>query len=149
MVDAMSAVPRGEIEKNVRAIHEGNCPQCARPGQVDVHNCHKVAPMLFATRWSSQPEVCCRRCGLRHQLGSLLYSLLLGWWGFPWGLIVTPLQIARNLRGMLFAPDPRAASPSLEKKVAIRLASRMSPGAFSRRPLRAAPQMETMDHHFG
>jgi hypothetical protein len=149
MVDAISAVPREEIEKNVRAIHDGNCPQCARPGPVDVHQCHKVASLLFVTRWSSRPEVCCRRCGLRHQVGGLLSSLLLGWWGFPRGLIVTPMQIARNLRDMVFAPDPRASSPALEKKVAIRLASRLSPGAFSRRPLRAAPHMETMDHHFG
>jgi hypothetical protein len=26
-------------------------------------------------------------------------SLILGWWGFPWGLIWTPFSILRNLRG--------------------------------------------------
>jgi hypothetical protein len=26
-------------------------------------------------------------------------SLFLGWWGFPWGLIYTPMALATNLRG--------------------------------------------------
>jgi hypothetical protein len=28
-----------------------------------------------------------------------LLSLLLGWWGFPWGLIYTPAALAKNLSG--------------------------------------------------
>jgi hypothetical protein len=28
-----------------------------------------------------------------------LMTLLLGWWGIPWGLIHTPLALATNLRG--------------------------------------------------
>jgi hypothetical protein len=31
--------------------------------------------------------------------GYNLLSLLLGWWGFPWGLIYTPLCLATNLSG--------------------------------------------------
>jgi hypothetical protein len=32
-------------------------------------------------------------------LGYTLLSLLLGWWGLPWGLIYTPLCLATNLGG--------------------------------------------------
>ena len=32
-------------------------------------------------------------------LGYTFGTLLAGWWGFPWGLIYTPLALARNLRG--------------------------------------------------
>ncbi|HEV3120819.1 MAG TPA: hypothetical protein VGY53_02900 [Isosphaeraceae bacterium] len=32
-------------------------------------------------------------------LGYTLTSLLLGWWGIPWGLIYTPATIATNLGG--------------------------------------------------
>jgi hypothetical protein len=149
MVKAISAVPQEEIVKQVRAIHEGKCPRCGGPGPVDLHTRHKVASMLFVTRWSSDAVVCCRRCGRLGQFGSLLSSLLLGWWGFPWGLVLTPVQVSRNLLGMAFGPDPRAASPALEKMVSIRLASRLTPGAFSRRPLKAMPLMEGMDHRFG
>jgi hypothetical protein len=28
-----------------------------------------------------------------------LLTLLLGWWGFPWGLIYTPASLVRNARG--------------------------------------------------
>lgn len=29
----------------------------------------------------------------------ILVSLLLGWWGLPWGLILTPVAIVTNLAG--------------------------------------------------
>lgn len=29
----------------------------------------------------------------------ILLSLLLGWWGFPWGLIYTPMVVVQNLGG--------------------------------------------------
>jgi hypothetical protein len=29
----------------------------------------------------------------------LAISLVLGWWGFPWGLIYTPIVLYQNLRG--------------------------------------------------
>ena len=32
-------------------------------------------------------------------LGLTLLTLLLGWWGFPWGFIYTPMVLFSNLRG--------------------------------------------------
>jgi hypothetical protein len=32
-------------------------------------------------------------------LGYTLLSLLLGWWGLPWGFVYTPLVLATNLLG--------------------------------------------------
>jgi hypothetical protein len=37
--------------------------------------------------------------GLLRGLPFTLVSLLLGWWGIPWGLIYTPLTIYTNLAG--------------------------------------------------
>ncbi len=34
-----------------------------------------------------------------HALPCILLSLLLGWWGAPWGLIFTPLVLITDLRG--------------------------------------------------
>jgi hypothetical protein len=34
-----------------------------------------------------------------HALPYLLVSVLLGWWGIPWGMIYTPLVLFTNLRG--------------------------------------------------
>jgi hypothetical protein len=56
-------------------------------------------------------------------LGDSALSLALGWWGFPWGLIVTPVQIARNITGMLKGPDPLAPSAKLERAVRMNIAA--------------------------
>lgn len=37
--------------------------------------------------------------GLLRGLPYCLISLLLGWWGIPWGLIYTPLTLFTNLSG--------------------------------------------------
>jgi hypothetical protein len=37
--------------------------------------------------------------GVVHGLPWVLLSLLLGWWGLPWGIIYTPLTIFTNLCG--------------------------------------------------
>ena len=37
--------------------------------------------------------------GLLRGLPYTLLSLLLGWWGIPWGLIYTPLTLLTNLSG--------------------------------------------------
>jgi hypothetical protein len=37
--------------------------------------------------------------GIWKGLPYTVLSLLLGWWGIPWGLIYTPLTLWTNLRG--------------------------------------------------
>jgi hypothetical protein len=49
-----------------------------------------------------------------------LFSLACGWWGVPWGPIVTIVQIVRNIVGK--ETDPSKPSPQLEKLVRLRLA---------------------------
>jgi len=55
-----------------------------------------------------------------------LLSLILGWWGFPWGLIYTPMAIIQNLgggtdvtaqiMGSLAPPPPRQGLPDVQVK---------------------------------
>jgi hypothetical protein len=40
-----------------------------------------------------------REVGVLRGLPYVLLSLLLGWWGLPWGIIYTPLTIFTNLCG--------------------------------------------------
>jgi hypothetical protein len=62
--------------------------------------------------------------GILRGLPYCLLSLLLGWWGFPWGPIYTPLTLFNNLSGgcdvtdqvlahlqMTGDPEPHPASP--------------------------------------
>jgi hypothetical protein len=59
---------------------------------------------------------------MKEQLLMTGFSLLFGWWGIPSGLILTPVQITRNLMGVFSPPDPRRPSPKLEKLVRLNLA---------------------------
>ena len=60
--------------------------------------------------------------GVKQQTIGLFSSALLGWWGFPWGLIMTPVQIAKNLVGLASPPDSMHPSKTLEKHVRLAIA---------------------------
>jgi hypothetical protein len=116
-------VPDSMVQEQVMKAHQGPCPKCKGSGPVDVHVSHKVWSAVFLTSWSSTPQVSCRACGLKSQTTAAAFSLFSGWWGFPWGLIVTPIQIGRNLYGMAHAPESSRPSPQLEKIVRMTIAS--------------------------
>lgn len=111
------SMPEEQLEAYVAEVRNGVCPRCGGQGPVDVHTSHSAMSFLVLTRWKSTPRVCCRRCGLQLQLGNLLLSAVVGWWGFPWGLVITPVQIGRNLAGMLRPKGRHAASEELRSAV--------------------------------
>jgi len=123
---ASKSVPDAEVEREVRAIHQGTCPKCKGPGPIDVHTSHRVYSALVITSWSSHPVIACRSCGRKEQFKHAIYSFVLGWWGFPFGLVVTPVQVIRNVCGMigLSGPDPSTPSPALARAVRLSLAAR-------------------------
>lgn len=115
--------PQAEVEKYLGSVHRGNCPKCSGPGPVDVHTSYRVWSALFLTSWSSRPAICCQTCGHKKMLGDAVFSLFLGWWGFPWGILITPVQIVRNIVGLFRKPDPSTPSPALEKMIRLNLAA--------------------------
>jgi hypothetical protein len=112
---AVALISPDEVSKWAREVHEGPCSLCGEKGGVDLRSSYEVYSIVFMTVWKTVPYVCCRRCGLKKQVGSLLFSLFLGWWGFPFGLVLTPIQIIRNLVAMTVAPDPTVPSKKLEQ----------------------------------
>ncbi len=130
---AMRLVPDDEAEDETRVVHQGNCPVCQGPGPVDVHTSHKVYSALVFTRWSSQPLISCRSCARKRQVKHTLFSTLLGWWGFPFGLLITPVQVIRNVGGIIgvTGPNPETPSPALTRAVRLTMAARKGPGPRS------------------
>ncbi len=118
-------IPEATVSQSVQQVHQGLCPKCGGTGPVDVHVHHRVWSALFLTSWKSAPQISCRSCGLRSQLSDTALSLVVGWWGFPWGIVFTPVQIGRNIAGMLRGPDPLRASPQLERAVRMIMAAQI------------------------
>ncbi len=119
-------IPESLIHQKVWEVHRGICPKCGGLGPVDVHTSYRVWSALFLTSWSSRPQMSCRSCGIKSQLGNAAFSLALGWWGFPWGFLVTPVQVGRNLIGAARGPDPSQPSAQLEKFVRISIAAQVA-----------------------
>jgi hypothetical protein len=104
-------IPSGTVQQAAAQIHRGRCPSCQGSGPVEYHVSHRVWSLAVVTQWRARPAVCCRRCANRRKLGDALFSALAGWWGFPWGFLMTPVQIVRNLAGLRFS-DPVQSQPS-------------------------------------
>ena len=116
-------VPDDIVREHVWRVHQGDCPKChRRRGPVDVHTSYRVWSAAILTRWSSRPQISCRSCGRLSCLKDGLFCLLLGWWGVPWGIVLTPVQLVRNVAGLWSGPDPLQPSPQLEKLVRMNIA---------------------------
>ena len=118
-------VPADVLERKVEEVWRGNCPQCRSLGPVDVHKIHEVWSALILTRWTTKVQVSCHACAIKRQLGAAAFSFFFGWWGFPWGLVLTPVQITRNIIGMAKGPDASKPSETLRRVVLVNLGSQM------------------------
>jgi hypothetical protein len=58
-----------------------------------------VVSAVVLTRRSPRQGIFCSSCARKAALKASLTSALLGWWGFPWGLLSTPLSILHNATG--------------------------------------------------
>jgi len=125
LMSLANQIPQRDVDGYVARVHSGNCPACDGQGPVDVHTSYRVWSALLMTSWSSRPAISCQGCGSKRKIGDAVFSVLLGWWGFPWGLLVTPLQIGRNILGFFQTPDPATPSPALEKMLRLQLAAQV------------------------
>ncbi len=116
-------VPPEVVDRQAEEVFRGNCPKCRGLGPIEVHKVHRVWSALLLTQWSTSPQVSCRSCATKSQLGGLLFSAVLGWWGFPWGLVLTPVQITRNIVGMCSGPGGPQPSAELRKLIMVNIAS--------------------------
>lgn len=111
-----------EIDNYIVSLRKGKCKECSRFANVDFHKSHTVYSVIFYTSWKTVTHFCCKKCGRKHQATATLYSLLLGWWGI--GFFVTPLQIGRNVIGMLRTDD--RPSGDLNRFARLQLANELA-----------------------
>lgn len=126
VTEAVKHLPPHAIEEAIAQIRRSNCPKCGGMGPLDARRYYQVWSALFMTRWSSTTQVSCHSCATRRSLGAIAYCLLLGWWGFPWGIVMTPTQISRNLRAMRERSTDAQPSLTLRNFAMIQLGTRMA-----------------------
>jgi len=126
LLHVASRIPDAEIVRRVTLVHQGNCPKCQRPGPVDVHTSHTIWSALVVTGWKSSPQVSCKPCGKKAKIQATVSSFFLGWWGFPWGLLGTPVQLSKNLYGLARSPAPERPSAQLERIVRLTVAHELA-----------------------
>ena len=120
-------IPQDVIREHTNAVYRGMCPVCHGPGPVEVHRSYRIWSALILTSWRTVPRISCRRCALKAQAGGATLSLLFGWWGFPWGFIMTPIQIGRNVAAMFRnSSEQNAPSAELEQAIGMTLASQFA-----------------------
>lgn len=105
------------------AIKNGPCPSCKQQnGPVEIHKTRHVFSMVFMTRYSTQSHVVCRPCGRQKQALALLGCLTLGWWGIPWGLLITPFYSIQNLFALFLGDGAGSPSAALTECARLTLA---------------------------
>lgn len=122
-------VPPEVVDRQVEEVFHSNCPQCGGVGPVDVYKVHRVWSALVLTRWTTTTRICCRSCATKSQSGGAVFSLIFGWWGFPWGLVLTPVQIIRNILGIWCRADSSRPSEDLRRVVLVELGRKHLPQA--------------------
>lgn len=99
---ALEMVPVAVAENEAMRIRNDPCPICGREGRrVDLRGSYRATGFLLHTSVTERRIISCTICGLKANLAAIAHSLLLGWWGFPFGIIAVPIQVMRNLLAML------------------------------------------------
>ena len=88
-----------EIEAYAMLLRNLPCPVCNDTSSgLNGTLSHTVKSFILFTTSRAEPTVGCPDCLDKQNDNAILSTALLGWWGFPWGLIKTPVYIYRNIK---------------------------------------------------
>jgi hypothetical protein len=115
-----ASIPEQAVKIEAKKIRNGNCPVCSRRGEeIELRKSYKAISYVIMTRWGGYPIISCSSCHRKKALGDFILTLCFGWWGFPWGLIITPVQLIRNISAL--ATDTKTSEPSKELCSVVRI----------------------------
>ncbi|HEY5823684.1 MAG TPA: LapA family protein [Cyclobacteriaceae bacterium] len=90
---------RSGIEGYADLLRELPCPFCGKANEkLNGTTLHTVKSFIVLTSYKKNPIVGCPTCLNRKNNLAILSTALLGWWGFPWGLIKTPQYLYLNIK---------------------------------------------------
>ncbi|MCJ8312244.1 MAG: hypothetical protein HRU38_08380 [Saccharospirillaceae bacterium] len=94
-------------------IKVSSCPTCQQTKALEIYKSYFVYSIILFTSWKTISELSCRSCAKKQQATNLTISSLAGWWGFPFGLIVTPIIIGANIVALIKKTDQENTSKAL------------------------------------
>lgn len=125
LMEAAVDLDPNDIPARALAIRNGPCPRCGRRGSpVEVRRAYWIWSAVVFTRWGTSAKLCCKGCGNDENLRSMGSSFVLGWWGFPWGILRTPVQVIANVVA-IFRRDPEMPSDELMEAARLELAAEL------------------------
>jgi hypothetical protein len=118
----MRAIPDAVVKIEVEKIRHMRCARCKKNSGVEMHKSAFVWSMIFMTRFGEHKHVCCKTCALKSQAMDTVRTALFGWWGIPFGLIMTPISIVSNVSQMIITARRTQPSSALSEFARERLA---------------------------
>jgi hypothetical protein len=132
VLKVLDYVPPAEIDERIATVRNQLCPLCEGSGPLNIYPSYTVYSVIFFTSWKTQTHFCCRACSRKQQISALVTSLLAGWWGVPFGVLLTPIQIVRNVAALISQSDEptKDLARIVKRDLAEHLASSSSPTQY-------------------
>jgi len=90
-----------EINAYCDLVRNLSCPICGSSTErLNATLTGEVMSFVLFTNYNKKIKVGCPSCLDKANNNALKKTAILGWWGFPWGIIRTPQAIALNLKSM-------------------------------------------------
>ena len=89
-----------EIDSYCEIIRDLHCPKCG--GSQDRLNgsiVYEAMSFIIFTQYSRKILIACPSCLGKSSDTALIKTIILGWWGIPWGPIRTIQSIIKNVKG--------------------------------------------------
>ncbi|WP_052941288.1 hypothetical protein [Chromobacterium subtsugae] len=126
LLEISEDIPTDMIFQHACRIKQGSCSLCKKASSTtEVRPYYRVWSIGILTRWTKRTHICCHSCGRKTNFACLIFSFAFGWWGMPWGLIITPAQIISNLAEMFRSRADATPSDALLRAARLDLASKL------------------------
>jgi len=116
-------VPARLVDKFAKELSGESCPKCQGNGPIEIYESHSVYSIILITKWQTKMHLVCKSCAKKQQAVDFLGSLIAGWWGVPFGLIVTPCILVMNIMSMNKNPGANGPSDALKQRARLILAA--------------------------
>ena len=126
LVSVAEEVAPEVIAQRVDEIRQQDCPDCSGNGPVDLSISYTAWSIVVMTSWKDHPRLSCSACGKKAIWKGIAFTSLFGWWGFPFGIVVTPWQIINGLKALKKLPHSQhQPSDDLQQMVKLEIASEL------------------------